>query len=307
MWFETTKVFSSTKLPNLSEGNHNVTIYYGYQEHYRNSPARYLVFAQSTEAFAVVNSNSTNVNTPNSDLNAYTKPEISINSPSGNITTNSTSFPLNFSVNFTRSSVSTALSIYYLLDGKDNTTLFNNGISYIDGSVFTFSNHTISNLSDGIHNVTIQAKAYYLYIGSGSEESTVQITVDTMSPAITDLSIENKTYSGSSIPLKFQTSENTPWIAYNLDNQGNTTIQGNVTLSKLTNGTHSIIIYAYDAAGNSGASQTTFFTVTPSQNPTPISGIGTVIAILAAVVVVGVGVLLFRRHRKASKSESETV
>jgi hypothetical protein len=293
---QTTKIFSSLLLPNLSKGFHNVTLYYGFQEPYNpHFPSRYLVSAQDFVAFSIVDSNSTNVNTANSDIRAYIKPEISINSPLGNLTSNRKSFPLDFSVSFNRSSVSTGLSVYYSVDGLGNTTIFNNGVSLVNGSVITSSNHTISNLSEGVHTLTIRAKAYYLYIGSGANQYTIQLTVDTISPNITILSIENKTYSESSIHLNFQTSENTPWIAYNIDNHGNTTIQGNVTLSKLTNGSHSIIIYANDTAGNTGASETINFTIL---QPSSISTLTITTSAITIVVTVSVGLLLYRRHRK---------
>ncbi len=50
--YETT-VLASVKLPTLSEGNHNVTIYYGWQ--YLGSNQRYQVFAHSTIDFTVTN------------------------------------------------------------------------------------------------------------------------------------------------------------------------------------------------------------------------------------------------------------
>jgi len=50
-------------------------------------------------------------------------------------------------------------------------------------------------------------------------------------------------------------------MAYSLDNQANQTINGNCTLTGLTVGTHSIVVYANDTFGNMGKSETVTFTV----------------------------------------------
>ncbi len=65
-------------------------------------------------------------------------------------------------------------------------------------------------------------------------------------------------------------------MGYNLDGQANTTITGNTTLTGLLDGSHYVVVYANDTAGNMGASNTVYFTVdsTPpnitdvSQTPT---------------------------------------
>jgi hypothetical protein len=61
-WYLTT-VLASVMLPTLSEGNHNVTVYYGWQ--YLGTPKnpslqRYEVFAHSTVDFMVVSANTIN-------------------------------------------------------------------------------------------------------------------------------------------------------------------------------------------------------------------------------------------------------
>ena len=84
---------------------------------------------------------------------------------------------------------------------------------------------------------------------------------DTTPPIITILSPENKTYATTSIPLTFTVDECTRWIAYSLDGKSNITITGNTTLSGLSEGTHTITVYANDTAGNMGTSSTVYFTV----------------------------------------------
>jgi hypothetical protein len=108
-------------------------------------------------------------------------------------------------------------------------------------------------------------------------------------PTITNLSIENKTYVTTDIPLIFIVNENTSKFAYSLDGKGNTTIAGNATLTGLPIGEHNITIYAWNDAGSIGASQTVNFAVATaasgaSQSPEP-SPTALVIASIAAVAV----------------------
>ena len=85
--------------------------------------------------------------------------------------------------------------------------------------------------------------------------------VDPTSPAMTVVSPENETYATSSVPLSFTVDKPTSWIGYSLDAQHNVTITGNTTLSGLSYGHHSIIVYANDTSGNMSFSGTVCFTV----------------------------------------------
>jgi len=89
--------------------------------------------------------------------------------------------------------------------------------------------------------------------------------VDITPPTISILSPENKTYTVNDVPLTFTVSELTSWIGYSLDGQANMTITGNTTLSGLSDGSHSLIVYAKDTAGNTGASETLYFTIETQQ------------------------------------------
>jgi hypothetical protein len=69
-------------------------------------------------------------------------------------------------------------------------------------------------------------------------------------------------------------------------------IGGNVTLEGLANGVHNVTVYAKDAFGNTGASETVSFTV---EVPFPATMI---IAPVAFVAVVSVGFIVYFRKRK---------
>ncbi len=87
---------------------------------------------------------------------------------------------------------------------------------------------------------------------------------DTTSPNIVVVLPENKTYSGKDISLQFTLSEPTTWISYSIDRRLNVTTSGKPILSQLSDGSHSIVVYASDLAGNIGSSDIIYFTVDAS-------------------------------------------
>lgn len=99
---------------------------------------------------------------------------------------------------------------------------------------------------DGVNwlNTTEQYKP----VGYGMIPPTVQIT-----------SPENKTYTN--VTLAFSVNKGTDWMGFSLDNQANVTINEATKLSNLTQGSHSITLFANDSVGNMGASNTVFFSV----------------------------------------------
>ncbi len=143
---------------------------------------------------------------------------------------------------------------WYQLDNQTNAT--------------TNRNSTLIGLSEGSHRLVVYANDT---AGNVGKSNLVYFTVDTTPLIITNLSIENKTYSSTEIPLGFIVNEQASWIGYSLNNQANRTIVGNTTLAGLSEDSHSIVIYANDTAGNIGKSDTIFFTVdtaTPKPSPT---------------------------------------
>jgi len=119
-------------------------------------------------------------------------------------------------------------------------------------------NTTVIGLSDGVHTITLFANDTADNMG---HSNTVNFTVDTLPPNIVILSPENKSYITSSIFLNFTINEATSWIGYSLDDQMNVTVSGNTTLLGLSDGPHTVIVYANDTVGNMGYSAMTYFTV----------------------------------------------
>lgn len=168
-------------------------------------------------------------------------------------------------------------------------------------NVTTSGNTTVNGLSDGIHWITIFANDTS---GNMGHSDTVHFSIDTVAPSIVVLSPQNTTYTTSSISLTFTVSEPTSWMGYSLDGQGNQTVlTTDTTISSLSDGPHSLIVYAKDAAGNTGVSQEITFTVNAqaSQNLLGIPfSVWIAAAVIAFVVVVTALALYFTKIRKKS-------
>jgi hypothetical protein len=145
-------------------------------------------------------------------------------------------------------------------------------------------NHSkiIQTLSEGNHTLIVYAYATVSYRPAGTDplwyinydatgSTTIYFEVDNTAPTINLSSPTNQTINQASIPLSFSINETTSQIFYSLDNQANTTLTGNTTLTALSEGTHNLVIYANDTVGNMGKSNLIFFTVNtaiPSPSPT---------------------------------------
>ena len=125
---------------------------------------------------------------------------------------------------------------------------------------------------------------------------------DTTSPTISVVTPENKTYTVDDVSLTFAVSESTSWIGYSLDGQANVTITGNTPLNGLSDGSHSLIVYAKDTAGNTGTSETIYFSIkTKKVQPFPTL-IVTAIAIIAAI---GAALLIYFTKVKKTIGKAE--
>lgn len=113
--------------------------------------------------------------------------------------------------------------------------------------------------SDGVYSIKINATDG---LGNAGETDILgSITLDNIPPELSIVSPENMTYGTASVPLEFAVSETTSWVAYSLDGGDNVTIDGNTTLSELSEGEHTLTVYANDTIGNMGSSQTIQFTI----------------------------------------------
>jgi N-acetylneuraminic acid mutarotase len=81
----------------------------------------------------------------------------------------------------------------------------------------------------------------------------------TVPPQIQITSPENKTYSD--VSLSYDINKGVQWTGYSLDSQANVTIKQTTGLFNLSQGSHNVVIYANDSAGNMGQSSQVFFSV----------------------------------------------
>ena len=207
-------------------------------------------------------------------------PSITVYSPMALGTYTSTNLSLNY---FVSEPVSWA---GYSLDQNPNVT--------------SRINTTLTGLSIGKHSLKVYANDS---AGNEAASSSIVFTVrDVEAPEISVLSIENKTYNTTDIPLNFTVNKPASWMAYNLDNQANVTVNGNVTLTALTNGSHTLTVYTNDTSGNMGASETVTFNVAEEQKQEAEPFPTTLAVASATTVIVGLGLIIyFTKHKFANK------
>jgi parallel beta-helix repeat protein len=91
-------------------------------------------------------------------------------------------------------------------------------------------------------------------------------------PKIAVVSPENKTYPMNNVPLTFianKPASALAWMCYSLDTKTKIEILGNITLTGVPNGFHSLTVYAADPYGYMGVSETIHFTIAQPSGTTP--------------------------------------
>jgi len=172
----------------------------------------------------------------------------------------------------------------------------NRATSWIGYSLDDEANITISaqvqlgNLSQGTHSVRMYANDS---AGNMGTSRTVHFSVDIQSPIIRILQPQNISYGTTDIQLTFTVDENTTTLAYSLDGKEMEPIAGNLTLAALSNGAHSVTVYATDEVGNLGE-QTVYFDV--AQFPFVLL----VAAITIVVIISSSGFIVLKRSKEVS-------
>jgi len=125
----------------------------------------------------------------------------------------------------------------------------------------------------------------------------------TIPPEIIVSSPLNANYSSSDVALNFSINKPVNWTGYSLDGQQNVTLTGNITISNLKNGLHSLTVYANDTYGNTGASQTITFNVGKTAIATSLTTTTVLIAAPILIVCFVAGLLIYlKKHRGSIKS-----
>jgi hypothetical protein len=259
--------FSLTLGP-LSEGIHHLQIFASVRGAYRTSPNSTTI---DTDDFTSQTSIYFTVNTAN-------QAQISILSPLNQTYNLNKMIPVEFTVNKNVSIV----NMGYILDEKYTVTILRNTTLY-------------GPLADGLHTL----KVYSVFSDILPASSTVNFTVDTTPPNVSILSLQNKIYNSSNIPLVFTVNETTSQITYIIDGKVSS-IDGNTTLTGLQDGNHTLIIYATDKTGNYRVSQTIDFKV---QVPLPRDVAYPIIPPMAIVLIGGLSLLIYFRRRNQSTTK----
>jgi hypothetical protein len=159
--------------------------------------------------------------------------------------------------------------IYYKTDWQNSIVSVYDSGSPSNQEYSEFSSElNLTGIPDGNHNIIVTAVYRGMYIPSDDPgaplsynifyingSSIVNFTID----AISILSPQNKTYNVSDIPIIFKASESVSEITYSLDGQDKVTVAGNATLTGLSDGLHTVTVYAETIFGT--GSETTQFMV----------------------------------------------
>jgi hypothetical protein len=158
-------------------------------------------------------------------------------------------------------------------------------------------------LPDGSHNLAVYA--IYPERSGVPSSAKVYFTVDTTPPTISNLSVENRTYDSTNLTLTFNLDETAIQASYCLDNQANVTSGGNSTLTGLTEGSHTLTVYAEDEVGNTAAFGPVRFTLQltkPASDTDAKPDLVPLVAVSVAVAaVVAVAALVYwKKHKRAA-------
>lgn len=136
-------------------------------------------------------------------------------------------------------------------------------------------NLNLTKIQEGQHTITVFARYRGSYIPainnshplslnnfSINASSIVYFIVDDrIEPTIWAISVANKVFNQTDVPLTFRGSELFSHITYSLDGKSNVSTAGDTTLNGLSYGTHYLSAFPTDKAGNIGILKTVNFTV----------------------------------------------
>ncbi len=245
------------------------------------------------------------VKAQSADTESYSS-SLKILSPS-NTTYNSNSLLLNVTIHRQFKPTEYNSRIMYSLNGEANVSVPSTSTFFdltTPGSIWSAlasytlisGTTTLQNLSEGHHFLTVfgiyeRAEGISTkYPAIMHDIRTVYFTINKgISPHLTNLQIENKTYSQNDLPLNITVDKQVSWMGYSLDGQTNITFTQNITLNELAYGSHSLTVFANDTLGNMGASENVNFSIERNEDfpvlPFAIISITAIISFCAGLIV----------------------
>jgi len=165
---------------------------------------------------------------------------------------------------------------------------FDFGAVIVDDVLYVIGGYVSSEVAGSSSVVSVAFNEMYVPFGYRSVP-----VVELVSPV-------SQVYNGSSIELEFVVDRPCSLLYYCVDGGDLVTVEGNATLSDLSSGVYSVVVFAEDMFGNVGVSETVVFTVVSE----PDSILSTpVLAVLCVVpVLVVTAFLLFLRRRRSIRS-----
>ncbi len=246
---------------------------------------------------------------------------IWIFSPAANTTYTQSTLPLNIIAKRYISPAYYDTQLKYSINSAENTSLYTSarfiqkptmGI-FGDATSYTlFSGAaTLPPLAQGTYNLTVYAQ-YTRKEGVDAkwpnmyEIQTILFTISLGLPPAVTLLPYNTTIESRNDTFTFDFVVDKPvnWTAYSLDGQANMTVTGEFALTDLPAGEHNITVYAMDALGNVGASETAHFKVTKQEPKQEQVWLLPVAAAIGAGVALGAGALILLK--KTTKKQPLT-
>jgi hypothetical protein len=174
------------------------------------------------------------------------------------------------------------------------TRRYNFGVVIVNDMLYAIGGNSYNNNFPLGDYAPVAVNEQYTPIGYGTPDP----SYDGIAPKITVASPENKTYYTTDIPLNFTINEPVSQMRYKLDAQAAFEISGNTTLTGLSYGSHNLTVTATDVAGNTGTSETIYFTIAEEPKPEPFPTTLVATASGASATVVGIGLVIYLKKRK---------
>jgi HD domain len=130
----------------------------------------------------------------------------------------------------------------------------------IDGAAATACNGPVNlgGLPSGPHTVSLYATDP---AGNSSGNASASFTIDNTGPVVSFTATPPASSASRTVTVSFTTDDPASVAWCSLDGNAAQACSGSVSYNNLSNGSHSISVYAIDAAGNRGATSTTTFSV----------------------------------------------
>lgn len=159
----------------------------------------------------------------------------------------------------------TALHINYTVSGDVFACWYNNGTTNVTSGNCT--NITSETWSEGQHTIIVYSNSSTSEVGSAQ----TTFTIDTISPVVNISSPANGTYStNSGLDIVYYVTESNLDTCWYNNGTTNLTLAGcaNITTPTWTDGTHTIVVYVNDSAGQVSTDTVTFImdTTAPTLN-----------------------------------------